>query len=198
MKYDPARHHRRSIRLKGWDYSQEGLYFVTICTYERACVLGEIKDGVMLLSDVGGIAKQCWDEIPGHFENVELDEYVIIPNHIHGVILLRGISRRDEVTSSLRNDPETGPQSQRSVIKGSPRLGQIIAFFNYRSTKLINVKSNTPGERFWQRNYFEHIIRDGNDLDRIRTYISNNVGKWSEDKENPDNRHLKISWGTPH
>jgi putative transposase len=122
-----------------------------------------------------------------------------MPNHVHGVILLRGIPRRDEVTSSLqesslRDVSETEPQSQRPIIKGSPKLGQIIAFYKYRSTKLINVKSNTPGERFWQRNYFEHIIRDGNDLDRIQTYISNNVGKWSEDKENPENRPLKISW----
>lgn len=195
MPYVPLRHHRRSIRLRGYDYSQEGMYFVTICTYERACVLGEITDGAMLLSDLGEIAKQCWNEIPGHFENVELDEYVIVPNHVHGVIILRGNSGRDEVTSSLRN--ESGIESQQSIIKRIPTLGQVVAFFKYRSTKLINMKGNSPGARFWQRNYYEHIIRDGNDLDRVRKYLSNNVGKWFEDKENPGNRLLQISQPTP-
>jgi putative transposase len=106
MAYDPKKHHRRSIRLRGYDYAQEGEYFVTICTFERECVLGEIKDGTMRLSSSGEIAKQCWDEIPRHFENVELGEFVIMPNHLHGVILLPGIPRGDEVTSTLPNVSE--------------------------------------------------------------------------------------------
>jgi putative transposase len=201
--FDPKKHHRRSIRLKGYDYSGEGLYFVTICTHERECVLGEIKDGRVVLSGFGEIAKRCWEEIPGHFEGVGLDEYVIMPNHVHGVILLQENPCRDEVTSSLRvtSSPqvpsfhtwssETEPQ-RLDTIK-HPTLGQIVAFYKYRSTKLINVIRDVPGTRFWQRNYYEHIIRDGNDLDRVRKYILENVAKWSEDKKNPENDSIEIN-----
>lgn len=122
MPYDPLTHHRRSIRLKGYNYAQEGTYFVTICTHDRECVLGEIRDGAMVLDGVGEIAWQCWDEIPDHFRNVELGEYVMMPNHLHGIILLQEIPhgddvirgdeviRRDEVTSSLRDVGRTGNQ----------------------------------------------------------------------------------------
>lgn len=202
--FDPKRHHRSSIRLKGYDYSGEGLYFVTICTQERERVLGEIKDGRMVLSGFGEIAKRCWEEIPGHFENVGLDEYIIMPNHVHGVILLQEVPRRDEVTSSLQvASPLQVPsfhtwvsetESQRLIINRSPTLGQIVAFYKYRSTKLINVTRNVPGTRFWQRNYYEHIIRDDNDLDRIRKYINDNVAKWSEEKDNPENDSRKPNY----
>ena len=196
--FDPKKHHRRSIRLKGYDYSGEGLYSVTICTHDRECVLGEIKDGRMVLSRFGEIARRCWDEIPGHFGCVGLDEHVIMPNHMHGVILLRDISGRDEVTcrdevtSSLQEyDLETKPQRLFTIQR--PTLGQIVAFYKYRSTKLINEMRNAPGTRFWQRNYYEHIIRNGNDLDRIRKYIMDNVAKWSEENDNPENEPLKSS-----
>ena len=195
MRYDPLIHHRRSIRLRGHDYSREGTYFVTICTHERECVLGEIKNGAMTLSGAGEIAKRCWDEIPGHFDNIELGDCVIMPNHVHGVIMIRDVPRRDEVTrrdeviSSLQDVSVTEPRQ--TIIKRAPTLGQIVAFFKYRSTKLINVVRDSPGERFWQRNYYEHIIRDGNDLDRIQKYIANNVAKWLEDKGNPQNDPMK-------
>jgi putative transposase len=179
--YDPRRHHRRSIRLRGYDYAQAGEYFVTICTLERECILGTVTDGAMLLSSVGEIVKRCWGEIPGHFHNVELGEFVIMPNHLHGVILLREIPRRDEVTSSLRNDSEI--ETTQPIVKRPATLGQIVALYKYRSTKLINVIRSAPGKRFWQRNYYEHIIRDGDDYARIRNYIAENVGRWSEDKE---------------
>jgi putative transposase len=196
--FDPRKHHRRSIRLRGYDYSGEGLYFVTICTHEREQALGEIRDGRMVLSGFGEIAKRCWEEIPGHFENVDLGEYVIMPNHVHGVILLRDIPRRDKVTSSLHDVATSDPQqsttksegdgseteSQRSIITRPPTLGQIVASFKYQSTKSINVIRDTPGTRFWPRNYYEHIIRDGDDLDRIRNYIASNVYRWAEDREN--------------
>jgi putative transposase len=159
-----------------------------MCTYERERVLGEIKDGAMLLSVVGEIAEQCWEEIPRHFTNVELGEFVIMPNHLHGVILLRDIPCGDEVTSS--------PQERRSetlISKQHPTLGQVVAFYKYQSTKLINVARDAPGTRFWQRNYYEHIIRDGNDLFRIRKYVVDNVSKWPEENENPESDPAKAN-----
>ena len=86
MKYNPDVHHRRSIRLKGYDYSQTGVYFVTICTYQRLSLFGEITDGEMILNEAGNVAKQCWLAIPEHFSNFELKEFVIMPNHVHGII----------------------------------------------------------------------------------------------------------------
>jgi len=222
MRYDPIKHHRRSIRLRGHDYSDPGEYYVTICTHNRECVLGEIKDGEMRLSNAGEIAERCWYEIPQHFENVGLGEFVTMPNHLHVIILLRGISRRDEVTSSLqimssslrvtsslqimssslqvtsslqimssslrvtsslRND--TRIETEQTIIKRPPTLGQVVAFYKYRSTKLINALRDSPGSRFWQRNYYEHIIRDGSEYARIQKYIADNANKWSEDEENP-------------
>jgi putative transposase len=183
MSYDPLRHHRRSIRLQGYDYGQEGAYFVTICTQNRERVVGEIKDGAMMLDGAGDIVKRCWDEIPDHFENVELGDYVIMPNHIHGVIILREVHRRDEVTSSLRDVPRT--EIQQPMNKRSPTLGQVIAFYKYRSTKLINEVRDAPDKRFWQRNYYEHIIRNEKDHTRIREYIEENVSRWMGDNENP-------------
>ena len=185
MKYDPLIHHRRSIRLKGYDYASSGLYYITICTQDRECNLGEVKNGPMVLSDFGVIAQRCWDEICDHFDNVGLDEHVIMPNHVHGVIIIRDNSRRDEVTSSLR-DPITDNvisslrNDSRTKPRRFPTLGQIVAFYEYRSTKLINLIRVAPGTRFWQRNYHEHIIRDSGDLALIRAYIANNVHAWGE------------------
>ena len=88
MAYDQDRHHRRSIRLKGYDYTQAGAYFVTICTHERKCLFGDIVDGNMILNDAGRFAEKCWTEIPAHFPHVALDEFVIMPNHIHGILCI--------------------------------------------------------------------------------------------------------------
>jgi putative transposase len=161
-------HNRRSIRLKEYDYSQSGEYFVTICTHNRECLLGEIVDEEMKLSSIGEIVQRCWEEIPKHFPNVELDAFVVMPNHVHGIII-NDESCRGEVTSPLRK----------------PTLGNIVAYFKYQSTKLINEMNGTTGDRFWQRNYFEHVIRDDKDLQNIQDYITSNPLDWKKDKENP-------------
>ncbi len=88
MKYDPQKHHRRSIRLKGYDYSQAGAYFVTICTQNRECLFGDIVDGEMMLNDAGQMVEQCWYDIPLHFPHAGLDEFVVMPNHIHGIVVI--------------------------------------------------------------------------------------------------------------
>ncbi len=169
---------RQSIRLSGYDYSQNGLYFCTICTQNRENSLGEIKSGKMVLNNVGKLTDRCWKEIFNKFPCIELDEFQIMPNHIHAMVKLVG------ARSSRPNDKN---------IHTIPTLGQIIAYFKYTSTKLIN---NLPGGKtpplhnhirnlkFWQRNYFEHIIRNEPEYDKIRYYIIHNPELWDRDRNN--------------
>jgi putative transposase len=130
------------------------------------------------LSTIGKIVERCWEDIPGHFPDVELDAFITMPNHLHGIIVINE-SGRGEVTSPLHG----------AVISPlrKPTLGNMVAYFKYQSTKLINAMNRTPGDRFWQRNYYEHIIRDEIDLDNVREYITNNPLKWFSEKEFPDN-----------
>lgn len=165
MKSNSSR--RQNMRLSGYDYSQPGAYFVSICAQHRECLFGEITDGKMQLNEIGKIVVECWNHIPQHFPSVELGDYVIMPNHMHGIISWNTTTRRGEVTS--------------------PALGKIIAYFKYQSTKHINQHHNTPGTRIWQRNYHDHIIRDDKDLQRLRQYIQDNPMKWALDQLHPDN-----------
>lgn len=169
---------RQSIRLRGYDYSQNGLYFVTICTQHRENLLGEINNKRVVLNSVGRLVDKCWKEIPKKFPGIGLDQCKIMPNHIHTIINIVG------ARYSRPNDNKT------------PTLGQIIAFFKYTSTKLIN---NLPGGKtpplhnqirnlkFWQRNYFEHIIRNEPEYDKISYYIIHNPELWDRDRNNLKN-----------
>lgn len=174
--YDPSQHHRRSIRLKDYDYSQPGAYFVTISTQDRQPVLGTVLSGTMELSAPGKIAADFWSVVPGHFTNIESDTFVVMPNHLHVILI---------VTRHNGEKVETETQLQKSRT-GS--LGQVIAFYKYQTTKLINALSDTPGRRFWQKNYYEHVIRNDKDLRLAREYIENNPLKWELDRENPSFR----------
>jgi len=197
MKYDPERHHRRSVRLRGYDYSQAGAYFVTICTPDRACLFGGIADGVMRLNDAGRVVERCWHEITIHFPHVELDEFVIMPNHVHGVIVIVGAGLPRPYNTSCAGSPrsyiasgaetKTGAETKMGAETAPLRatLGQMVAYFKYQSTKHINIMRGTPGMPVWQRNYYEHIIRDDESLNRIREYIVNNPMQWALDRENP-------------
>jgi putative transposase len=166
--------YRKSIRLKDYDYAQPGGYFITICTFNRECLFGEIADGVMRLNTVGTIAERCWREMPNHFSNIAIDEYVIMPNHAHCIITIKKCkdlkeSGRGEVTSPLQK----------------VSLGKIIAYFKYQSTKMINKINDTPGNPVWQRGYYDRIIRSNKELNNIRDYIKSNIIQWSLDTENP-------------
>jgi REP element-mobilizing transposase RayT len=178
MKYDPAIHHRRSIRLKNYDYSQAGAYFVTICIQGRECLLGEVVDTSISLSQHGTIVEQVWHQIPQHFSSVTLDAAVIMPNHFHGIIVIA-----EESLPIQQNSHGLVPKQNSK----KPTLGQIVAYFKYQSTKLINLTRNTPGAKFWQRNYYEHIIRSEASLIRLRTYIEQNPEKWQVDQLHPQN-----------
>jgi REP element-mobilizing transposase RayT len=177
MKYDPEKHHRRSIRLKGYDYSQQGAYFVTICTKNRACLFGEIQQGQMNLNDLGKVVNDTWGNLPNHYAYIELDTFVIMPNHIHGIILLSDILV-GAIGAGLKPAPTTA-----TITKRQP-LSEIIRALKTFSARRINAYRNTVGSPVWQRNYYEHIIRDEDSLDCIRQYIMDNPKNWQSDREN--------------
>ena len=172
-KFDPQRHHRRSIRLKGYDYASAGGYFITIVTYQRECLFGEIVNDEMVLSDYGKVAEECWRAIPDHFPNVELGAYVVMPNHVHGIII-KNVSVGAQHAAPLRNTNVT-PNS----------IGAIVRSFKSAVTKRIHEINHLSGTTIWQRNYYEHVIRDADDHNRIHLYIESNPSMWETDTENP-------------
>ena len=174
--YNPDIHHRRSIRLKGYDYSRAGAYFITICTHGRECILGDLVDGEMRLNEYGDIARGEWLNLPNRYPDIELDAVVIMPNHIHAIIAIHAVGVIHELP--LRNDTK----HRRTML-----IPKIVGYVKMNSAKRINQSRNTPGARIWQRNYHEHVIRDEADLARIRKYVANNPRKWDTDRENPDN-----------
>lgn len=195
FKFDLQKLHRRSIRLKGYDYSQAGAYFVTLVTYQRDCLFGEIRDAKMIFNDFGTIADECWRAIPDHFQLVELGAHVIMPNHVHGIIVIRAddssSARRGTIyraptihTPTMRAPTERTPTPQfGKTIPGS--IAAIIGQYKSSVSRIIKQKHNATG--IWQRNYYEHIIRDEKDLQRITDYIEANPLRWNDDDENPVN-----------
>jgi len=198
-KYNPAIHHRKSIRLRGYDYSRNGLYFITICTYNRECLFGEIMDKEMMLNDAGKIANECWLNIPEHFPNAILHEHVVMPNHVHGIIELSdtamtvdennvGVQDAGEQTVGVQNfeplppapsPPTPSPQNQfQHIIPRS--IGSIVRGYKIGVTKFF--RDNTDIYHVWQRNYHEYIIRSEQSYLRISEYIINNPKMWENDK----------------
>jgi REP element-mobilizing transposase RayT len=185
-QFDPSIHHRRSIRLKGYDYSQEGLYFVTVCVQNRECLFGNVVNGEMVLNEYGKMVQMAWEELPQHYKNVELDEFVIMPNHIHGIIIIT-----DSVGAGLKpaqmtidtNDANNVGSVVRAGLKPAPThgLSEIIRALKAFSARKINEIRNTRGEKLWQRNYWEHIIRNQQSYQRIADYILTNPVKWEND-----------------
>jgi putative transposase len=180
MSYDPDKHHRRSIRLKEHDYAQPGAYFVTICTRERESPFGHVVNGEMRLNDAGEIARRCWEDIPHHFPLVGLDAFVVMPNHVHGIIV---------ITESCRGEksfaPTHAPTTTTTTTPQSPSrtIGSIVRGFKIGVTKWF--RANTDLYSIWQRGYYEHIIRNEAELMAIREYIQANPARWDEDENNP-------------
>jgi len=181
MKFNSDRHHRRSIRLKGYDYSTTGAYFATICARNHECLFTRICRNVgaglapalsyeytFPLSDLGEILKKNWQEIENDFSTVYLDAFIIMPNHIHGIIV-----------------------NQRATARVAPTLGRIIGSFKSKCSVqyLQHLQSNRLNDsgKIWQRNYYEHIIRNEEELNKIRKYIAENPTRWHNDKDNPVN-----------
>ena len=187
MSYNPDRYHRRSIRLKSYDYSQTGAYFVTICALDRECVFGEIADGQMRLNPLGEIVQACWHCLPQHFWYLELDAFVIMPNHVHGIIELNGVGAQHAAPLPGGLRPNVPPGS----------LGAIVRSFKSAVSKQINESRGAPGTPIWQRNYYEHIIRNEDELRRICQYIVDNPAQWVLDRENPANPAVGAQHAAP-
>ena len=180
MGYDPEKHHRRSIRLRGWDYSRPGAYFVTICTHNGECLLGWVVDGKMMLSPWGQIARDEWMASAKIRHEIRLDAFVVMPDHIHGIIWI----------VAGNNVGATGRSPLRPHGPSPKSLGSFIAGYKSAVTKRINEMRKTPGTPVWQRNYYEHIIRDEEESNATRLYIIENPQNWDIDTENPDFRQL--------
>jgi len=173
MQFDPAIHNRRSIRLSGFDYSRPGHYFVTFAVREMECIFGEVAGGKVVLSDFGKIADEEWQRTFELRPELAKDAYVIMPNHIHGIIRIKTQMER--------------PRGSRLSIPGTPAgtIGAIMAQYKTIVTKRVNHLRRIQGRTLWHRNYYESVIRDDQALERIRNYISKNPAKWEQDKFNP-------------
>jgi len=174
MSYNPDRHHRRSIRIKGYDYSNNGAYYMTICTQNRELLFGNVKNKEMHLNEYGNIANKYWLDLSERYPNIMLDEYIIMPNHIHGIIF---IQNNDNTVGVIHELPLHDPKQRRKML-----IPKIVGYFDMNVAKQINILRNTRGKRVWQRNYYEHVIRDEADLNRIREYIINNPANWYDDE----------------
>ncbi len=174
QSFDHRIHHRRSIRLRGYDYSQAGAYFVTLCTHERACLFGAVEGEVVCLNEAGRVVQRAWDELPKNFPVIELDAFVVMPNHVHGIVVL--------------NDGGAISKGHKNLfeVNRAPTIGEIVRAYKARCTRDINCLRGAKGQPIWQRNYYEHIIRNESSLQEIREYIANNPAQWATDRENPD------------
>lgn len=164
------RSRRNTLRFPGYDYSQPGSYFVTICTYDRQCLFGRIAEGTMQLNEFGQVVEACWCALAQHYSQVDLDVFVIMPNHIHGIINLM-----DGAIVTERGRTRQG-------------LSEVVRAFKSFSSRQINVLRRKK-ESIWQRNYYEHIIRKEESLNQIREYIATNPLRWHFDRENPESVH---------
>lgn len=183
---------RRSIRLPGYDYAAPGAYFVTICTAGKECLLGDVSEGDMALSDAGRVAAYCWEALPRHFGRLELDAFVVMPNHVHGILILRdgdvGATQPDH--DGCRPTDVRAPNASSLALAASPpspngtrpgSVGAIVQNFKAVSTRKLNRMRALPGVRFWQRDYYDHVVRDDAELRRIREYIARNPLRWERD-----------------
>jgi len=173
--------------LRGYDYAQSGAYFITIVTQNRASLFGHVANGKMVLNDAGMATQNCWLEIPNHYPNVTLDEFVIMPNHIHGIIVINDIDPPNVVVGVQNFEPiqqiepihiATKQNRYQKIISKS--IGSIIRGFKIGVTKWF--RQHTDVYDVWQRNYYEHIVLNDDELNAIRQYIINNPSKWPSDK----------------
>lgn len=195
MSFDPGKHHRRSIRLKGYDYSRPGAYFVTIVTQQRDCLFGVLLDGTLRSNDAGRMVERTWSEMRGRYPGVALDAFVAMPNHVHGIIVLtrepapvgagpRACPRGNAILHESRQSRGVAPAMS---------LPDVVHRFKSLTTACyrhgVAERAWTAFHaRLWQRNYYDHIIRNDDDLRQARQYIADNPLRWSLDRESPGNR----------
>ena len=165
---------RRSIRLKEYDYSQAGAYFITICAINRKILFGEIVESGIRINPFGLVVNECWEDLPRHYDFLDLDAFIVMPKHVHGILML---TDHPNVGAGLK----PAPTSKRHA------LPEIVRALKTFSSRRINEIRGTPGTPIWHRNYFEHVIRNEIDLEETREYIQNNPLKWVEDENHPAN-----------
>jgi len=208
MRYDPQRHHHRSIRLQGYDYSQAGVYFVTLCTQNSDGLFGAIVNGAMVSSPLGQQVGDAWLHLPERYPRIEMDAFVLMPNHLHAILVISS----DDVTVGPIHELASSPSGHGSPQACAPRdstvgpihelalhdcpapkgraqrrqmlLPKVIGYFKMNTAKAINQVRNTPGTPVWQTDYYEHIVRNERELFAIREYIEGNPSQWAEDHEN--------------
>jgi REP element-mobilizing transposase RayT len=173
MKSRPG---RSTFRLQQYDYSQCGAYFVTICTYKGETIFGRIGDYDMELSEAGSIVESIWQSLPIRYPSIHVDAFVVMPNHIHGIIFIV-----ENIVGAIHELPLHQSRIQRRRML----LPKVIGYLKMNSSKQINNMRGTPGKRVWQRNYYEHVIRNEEALFNFRRYILNNPNLWLEDPEYP-------------
>jgi len=178
VTYSLNKYHRKSIRLRDYDYSQDGSYFVTICTHKRELLFGDIVDGKMILNEYGNIIRNEWEKSAQIRTEILLDEFVIMPNHFHAIIVIESSVGANAVRLSI---------GESRLNMGARTLASLIVGFKSSVTRNIHKLRQIPDEKVWQRNYYEHIIRNENELHRIQEYIKMNVKQWHEDQYNPAN-----------
>jgi len=167
---------RRSIRLDGYDYTQAGAYFVTICVRDPFRLLGAVVDDEMTLNQYGDIVNEEWAYTALVRAEIALDAYVVMPNHIHGIVVVTDDGHKRAHAASYA----------RPLRSPSYTVGSLVRGFKAAVTTRINTLCGTPGVPFWQRNYYEHVVRGDADLERIRAYIAHNPARWAEDTYNHD------------
>ena len=175
-----TRPRRRSIRLPGYDYGQPGAYFVTICTHRRLCLLGEVVDGRVVFAAAGGLIRRVWHHLPGRFRGVRLDAFIVMPNHVHGLLFLPG-----SVGAGLAPPHDSAARGEPGAASRAPTLADVVRAFKSISAVRVNRALRRTGLPLWQRDYYEHVVRDQDELARLRQYIAENPLKWDEDVDNP-------------
>lgn len=200
--FNKDRHHRQSIRLRQYDYAQSGAYFVTICTQERACLFGVIEEDNMHLNDAGRMVQAVWTDLPNRYPGVEIDAFIVMPNHVHGIVSIVDNVGAPLVGAhhlgtpvSANHDSDGDDRTKRAPTRGAPTLGNIIGGFKSIATVEYGrgvAKHAWPAFscRLWQRIYHEHIIRNEKSLTQIRQYIEENPHRWDFDHENPASQKL--------
>lgn len=184
----------KSIRLQNWNYSNPGYYFITTCVKDRRCIFGKIVNDKMILNKLGYIVKQCWQDLPNHYNNCKLDAFIMMPNHVHGIIQIKNGVYIDKecIKYNVETIHNINAKINVEAIHESPLrikyrrkmlLSKIIGRFKMRTSKIINLNNSNINFQ-WQKSYWDHIVRGEDDLNRIRNYIQNNPLKWSRDRNN--------------
>ncbi len=203
MPYNPKIHNRHSIRLQNYDYSSEGAYFLTICTYQRRQIFGKIENGIMHLNQFGQIVRDEWEKSAIIRSEIKLGEYIIMPNHMHAIVFItpprRGVRPNAPTMPNTATMPNahTNPTTLKNMTKSQPldsdpnapcfklhpkTIGALMSGFKSSVTKQINILRQAPAEPVWQRNYWDHIIREDDSLDQIESYILHNPENWHLDQ----------------